>query len=313
MATPYRFGNQYFSINRLLPPMLLKDPEVSFYLKRGMHWILKKKWKNASGANIRLNPVPLKIWEKLKIFTKGFFHFEPIRFMKTMKTTADFYFSETADEFDSGYAKSPVFKERFSVWTNLWPAYLPETGNILDLGCGSGVFSLALGSRGYRVTGIDGANNMISLCNKRKSELKDDNVNFMLSKIPFDKTIFSHPFNAVISSSVLEYIEDLDKVLADVYSILSTHGIFMVSMPNSRAFYRNLERISWKILRRPKYLEYVRHVVDRNEFNSKVCAFGFELLHSQYYGRQNKLSGFLPEAIASTLFVSVFVKKDSIL
>jgi len=226
-----------------------------------------------------------------------------------MKTTADNFFSETAEEFDSGYSKSTVFKERYQVWSSLWPEYLPAEGRVLDLGCGSGVFSFALASRGYQVTGIDGAENMIAICNKRKKESNQENASFILSKIPFDKSLFDIKFDVVISSSVLEYIEDMDKVLSDVSSILQTNGIFMVSMPNSLALYRKLERLAWNVIRRPRYLKYVNHVVNRDAFDARVKGFGFELLHSQYYGNQSKLFALLPDSAASTLFVSIFKKK----
>ncbi len=226
-----------------------------------------------------------------------------------MKPTADNYFSDTAEEFDSGYKYSTAFKERFKVWTDLWPKYLPVAGKALDLGCGSGIFSFTLATKGLQVTGIDGAANMIALCNNKKDDLRIQNAEFIASKIPFDKSILPTPYDVVISSSVLEYIEDIDRVLADVYAMLKTGGIFIVSMPNRQAVYRNLERIAYKLIHRPKYMKYVRHVVYKNDFNNKIANLGFDLLHSGFYGRQNKMSAFLPEAIASTLFVSVFKKK----
>ena len=226
-----------------------------------------------------------------------------------MKPTADNYFSDTAEEFDSGYKYSTAFKERFKVWTDLWPKYLPVAGKALDLGCGSGIFSFTLATKGLQVTGIDGAANMIALCNNKKDDLRIQNAEFIASKIPFDKSILPTPYDVVISSSVLEYIEDIDRVLADVYAMLKTGGIFIVSMPNRQAVYRNLERIAYKLIHRPKYMKYVRHVVYKNDFNNKIASLGFDLLHSGFYGRQNKMSAFLPEAIASTLFVSVFKKK----
>ena len=228
-----------------------------------------------------------------------------------MKPTADNYFSDTAEEFDSGYKHSPAFKERFKVWTDLWPKYLPLTGKALDLGSGSGILSFPLATKGLQVTGIDGAANMIALCNSKKDALRIPNVEFIASKIPFDQSILPTPYDVVISSSVLEYIEDIDRVLADVYAILKPGGIFIVSMPNRQAAYRKLERIAYKLIQRPKYMKYVQHVVYKNDFNNKIANLGFDLLHSQFYGKQNKLSSFLPEAIASTLFVSVFKKKTT--
>jgi hypothetical protein len=56
-------------------------------------------------------------------------------------------------------------------------------------------------------------------------------------------------------------------------------------------------------------MRYVQHVVYKNDFNNKIASLGFDLLHSKFYGRQNKMLTFLPEAIASTLFVSIFKKK----
>jgi 2-polyprenyl-3-methyl-5-hydroxy-6-metoxy-1,4-benzoquinol methylase len=228
-----------------------------------------------------------------------------------MKKTAEGFFSDTAEDFDAGYAKSAAFKERYNVWTSLWSRYFPTSGKILDLGCGSGVFSFALASKGFDVTGIDGAENMIQICKKKNDLLKLSNVHFIQTKIPFEKNLFNDKFEIVISSSVLEYIEDIDIVLTEISLLMQPNGILMISMPNSKALYRNLERLSWHIIRKPQYLKYVHNIVNKDEFNRKINGFGFTLMHSQFYGKQYKISEILPESIGSTLFVSIFKKTNS--
>ena len=68
------------------------------------------------------------------------------------KNAIDFH-NDRALEFDSRYALSKAFQERFHVWTGLFDRYVTPTDQVLDLGCGSGVFSHYLAEKGLRRDG----------------------------------------------------------------------------------------------------------------------------------------------------------------
>jgi 2-polyprenyl-3-methyl-5-hydroxy-6-metoxy-1,4-benzoquinol methylase len=230
------------------------------------------------------------------------------RLSPKMKPSAEGLFSDTAVDFDSYYGTSGVFKERYQVWTALMDKYLIPPGKVLDLGCGSGIFSFYLASKGFKVTGVDGAVNMIELCRQKQQKLGFENAAFILSKIPLEESLKKVQFEYIISSSVLEYIEDLDQVLQDVYSMLKPGGIFMVSMPNRQSWYRKFEQISLKLINRPIYLKYVHHIFSPKDFNAKLTRRNLQLIHSQFYAGQGIWKNLLPVSAGSTLFISVFKK-----
>ncbi len=142
-------------------------------------------------------------------------------------------------------------------WINIIPK-----GQVLDLGCGSGIFSFYLAeNKSCQVTGVDGAENMIGLCNQRRDALGLDQVKFLKAEIPLSPDTVDGHFDAVISSSVLEYIDDLEAVVRDINTRLGQGGILIVSFPNRDSVYRRMEKWSYRLLGKPAYYQYVRHVI----------------------------------------------------
>jgi SAM-dependent methyltransferase len=63
---------------------------------------------------------------------------------------------------------------RFYDWDNPWPpdfdwflSLVEGAGSVLDLGCGTGIFSVALAARGARVVGVDPAEAMLEIARAR--------------------------------------------------------------------------------------------------------------------------------------------------
>lgn len=227
-----------------------------------------------------------------------------------MKQTAEIFFSDNAVDFDSHYESNPEFRERFEVWTTLLDKYTDNTQEVLDLGCGSGVFSFYLAGKGVSVTGIDGAKNMIELCQKQKAKSGLQNINFIQSQIPVDPSLKKKKYDVIFSSSVLEYIPDFDQALKDAKNMLIPGGIFIVSMPNMNSWYRKLESLSFKLVKYPRYLSYVHNKLTPHTFNKKVERLGFKVLSYHYYAvpRSGFAKKILPLSAGSSLFVSVFRK-----
>ncbi len=82
-------------------------------------------------------------------------------------------------------------------------------GKVLDLGCGSGIYSYYLAKRGHRVFGIDVQSEFIQ---KAKSRYKHKNLTFQLAsalKLPFK----SDSFDTVVAFDVLEHVNDKKALL----------------------------------------------------------------------------------------------------
>jgi ubiquinone/menaquinone biosynthesis C-methylase UbiE len=198
--------------------------------------------------------------------------------------------SKVADEFDSMYQHSSLFKERYGLWTRTIEKYSDPKYRVLDIGCGSGVFSLYLAKKNGEVVGIDGSREMIKICETKKRQAGLKNVEFVEADINNIKKLSIEKADLIICSSVLEYLDDIDKTLGDISSLLKDCGVFIVSVPNRMSIYRRLEPLSFKITGYPEYFACVKSVVTQNEMSEKIEKQGFDLLESAYYAATPILS-----------------------
>src|SRR4051812_17856266 len=95
------------------------------------------------------------------------------------------YFSHNAREFDDLYRAQPGFyQDRLQVWRALLDLYARRDSTVIDLGCGSGLLSFYLAERVARVTGVDGAPDMVAYCEAQKVERGISNVTFLEAELP---------------------------------------------------------------------------------------------------------------------------------
>ena len=219
------------------------------------------------------------------------------------------FHDDNAVAFARNYAASPDFQERFRVWTELFVRYVQPTGVVLDLGCGSGVFSHYLAEMGCTVTGIDASPAMLALCSQQKTRA---NVRFVRALLPLNTPANYAGQDMVLLSSVLEYLDDSPAMLQQAHELLKPGGLLLVSMPNRQSVYRRLERIAFRLTGKPAYYAHVRHVVTANALAGQLSALGFELLDTVYYAGADPVSRLLarllPERYVKNLFVSVYRK-----
>jgi len=98
---------------------------------------------------------------------------------------------------------------------------------IIDIGCGNGNISLALGSLGFEVLGVDIDSNSIANAAKRNSF---QNVKFEVRDV--SKLEANANFDAVICSEVLEHLENPAKMVEVIAAILNKDGVFIATVPN---------------------------------------------------------------------------------
>lgn len=97
---------------------------------------------------------------------------------------------------------------------------------VLDLGCGYGENCREFSKLGaLKVVGIDISEKMLDVAEKENT-LK--NVSFIKMSMS-DLSPLHDKFHVICSSLALHYIEDLDKLLTDVYRLLDDKGIFLFS------------------------------------------------------------------------------------
>jgi ubiquinone/menaquinone biosynthesis C-methylase UbiE len=104
-------------------------------------------------------------------------------------------------------------------------------GSVLDCGMGPGRLLVELERGGWSVAGIDISDEMVGLARARLPRSADRLLQGTAESLPFP----SASFDAVVATGVFEYVEDLPRALAEVARVLRPGGLFVVSMPNTRA------------------------------------------------------------------------------
>ncbi|HMT10608.1 MAG TPA: methyltransferase domain-containing protein [Ignavibacteria bacterium] len=103
----------------------------------------------------------------------------------------------------------------------------PAGGRILDIGCGNGNISIALGSLGYNVTGID--MDAATIENAKKNN-KFKNVEFKV--LNANDITPGTKFDAVVCSEVLEHLSNPELLVEQIGKLLKKDGIFLATVPN---------------------------------------------------------------------------------
>lgn len=132
----------------------------------------------------------------------------------------------------SNFLRLYTFQPDLAFWraveVDVLKRYMPSSGRILDLGCGDGKFtSVLIGNHtdDLILIGIDAdPGQTLRAIN---TNLYNQVYNCLASSIPENDA----SFDAVISNSVLEHIEDIDETIAEVSRLLKDGGKFIFTVP----------------------------------------------------------------------------------
>ena len=97
--------------------------------------------------------------------------------------------------------------------------------SVLDIGCGTGRLLARLRDLGANTLGIDISRSMVEVARARGLRV------FQYDIREFE---WQQPFDAIVSVSVFNYIEDKASVLKRVWSLLRPGGVFVLSMEAAR-------------------------------------------------------------------------------
>lgn len=103
---------------------------------------------------------------------------------------------------------------------------LPAGSRVVDLGCGSGVFTNALHRRGYQCAGVDLSPKLIAIARANFSGIEFHTGD--IERLPFP----DGSFDGVLLSGVLHHLPERSLCAAEVFRILRPGGKFVAFDPN---------------------------------------------------------------------------------
>lgn len=161
------------------------------------------------------------------------------------------FFDRKARSWHKKYTAGGKLHSRLETFTRPMLALRPPPARVLDFGCGTGAISMALHRLGYQVTGCDIAESMLQAARR---EWKKAPVEWLKLPPDWSSLPFANgSFDAVIASSVFEYLADVTSVARELARILTPGGLLLFSVPNPYSRTRRWENILWAILLHPKW------------------------------------------------------------
>lgn len=106
--------------------------------------------------------------------------------------------------------------------------------NILDAGCGPGIYSEMLIKNGATITGIDISDKMIEHAIKRNGKSGNFIKHNLEKVLPFG----NNEFDGVLSALTISYISDLKKLFKEINRIIKPNGWFVFSTEHPFFTYR---------------------------------------------------------------------------
>lgn len=137
--------------------------------------------------------------------------------------------SEFWDRFAYRYSLSPIPNQKtYEKKLALTQQYLTPEMNVLEFGCGTGSTAIIHAPYVKHIKAIDFSKNMIAIARKKAADHDIRNITFECAEIgAFDEQI--EQFDVILGLNVLHLLEDKEKTLSKVFSLLKPDGIFVSS------------------------------------------------------------------------------------
>ena len=140
--------------------------------------------------------------------------------------------AENAGRYHSQTGFDPARKqEMLHVTLHLLMDLVPAGGSLLELGCGSGLFTAMLSASGHfgAIRATDGAEAMLAIA---RPETTNTSTLIAFESLDFAQPNWANrcqtaPFDAVTSSMALHHAEDRQQLFRQVYEVLNPGGAFV--------------------------------------------------------------------------------------
>jgi len=142
-----------------------------------------------------------------------------------------------------------------------------EGASILDIGCGTGIWSLALADEVGKVTGVDISDTMIAYANRNKEKIGAENASFIVSDwadMESGKGILAEKYDIVLMhmTPAIRSIEDADKAVSACRGYCFYTSGFSHSFPLRQSLESRCSRPPFRG-HRDLFFDLLKHVADK--------------------------------------------------
>ncbi len=207
--------------------------------------------------------------------------------MSSREQDAAAFFDELAPDYDNAYdrrgAAGHALRARLEVALRLAG---DGPGEALDAGMGPGRLLAELAGRGWTVSGVDPAGQMVAAARRRLPEATSRLTAAQIEELPLADT----SFDLVVATGVLEYA-DVPRALAELARVLRPGGQAVVSYPNAAAaysilnthvFYRAVRAVKRLTGRRSRLAPHGSPPIAPRRFRELLAKTGLEPQTTEY-------------------------------
>jgi ubiquinone biosynthesis O-methyltransferase len=150
-------------------------------------------------------------------------------------------FDNVASEYDAWYTdKKGSFVDKVETDLAFKMITVEKGMKILDVGCGTGNFSIKLAKLGCSVIGIDISDNMLQIA-QNKAEVENLDIQFLHMNLN-DLNFNENKFDAVFSMAAFEFVDDEDapKALEGMLKVVKNGGQVLIGTISSNSSWGEL-------------------------------------------------------------------------
>lgn len=149
---------------------------------------------------------------------------------------------------------------------------------ILDLGCGDGVLSYMLAKERAIVSGVDSSDVAIAYAKEKTKKMQIEFRKANVYELPFD----DNEFDAVVSSDVIEHLQDVNQYLKEIKRVTKKGGIIVLSTP-IKLTEEPLDKMHVVEWFTKEYINILSKYFEKTDFYTSHPVFWMEaMLHSKY-------------------------------
>jgi SAM-dependent methyltransferase len=173
-----------------------------------------------------------------------------VSLLRRPTATAPVRFDELAAGWEDLYARRPDFQVRLQIigprLTDLARRY--EAPLVLDLGGGTGIFAVVASRVARHVVLVDRSERMLRAGAHLGTggQLPDAAAPSNISRVVADAAavpLVRRRFDVILCVALLEWVADIDRVVAEVGELLAPGGVFLFSVPRPQSLVRRPEPV----------------------------------------------------------------------